>query len=139
MKKKVINQHTEPIVLMLLRPKGRLKYPQRAAINLVEEVTIDESEISPEIEKLDKRKKIRIEDIDIEPEMKDPDKVQVDVEIGESKPKKKRKKPGVRKKPETEKGALIEASKSPDPVDVESPNEESTNEALDNGVSAMED
>jgi hypothetical protein len=69
MKKKIINQHKEPIVLQLLRPKGRCKHPQRTSVNLIDERIVDESEISPEIEKLARREKIKIEDVMVEVEV----------------------------------------------------------------------
>jgi hypothetical protein len=71
MKKKITNTHKEPIVLPLMRPKGLCKFPQRAHENLLvgESKIVDVDEISPEIEKIRKRGKVKIEDL-AEPKLK---------------------------------------------------------------------
>jgi hypothetical protein len=112
MKKKVTNTHKEPIVLSLLRPRGRCKHPQRANenLNVGASRVVDESEISPEMEKLWKRKKLKIEDVaeDVAP-----------TKAAEAKPapKKKEAPPSEEKSIEELEKELLEVSSEDKPLD----------------------
>jgi hypothetical protein len=68
MEYKVTSLYHEPVVIYLLRSRGIYKVPQRTTRNLLpdESITIDESEVSPEIKLLahPSKKCIKLEKID---------------------------------------------------------------------------
>jgi len=65
MLKRIVHTYKEPMVICLVKGKGRFKVPQREHRNLLvgQSMTVDESEIGPELKRQHKKGYVAIEDV----------------------------------------------------------------------------